>query len=51
MPNKTSSAQVNGSCPNTNCLPSKNEIKTAMLAGSPYTGLRDAIITHPTIAE
>jgi len=22
-----------------------------MLAGMPYTGLRDAIITHPTMAE
>jgi len=22
-----------------------------MLAGMPYTGLRDAILTHPTIAE
>jgi hypothetical protein len=26
-------------------------LKTAMLAGLPYTGLRDAILTHPTMAE
>ena len=26
-------------------------VQTAMLAGMPYTGLRDAIITHPTMAE
>jgi pyruvate/2-oxoglutarate dehydrogenase complex dihydrolipoamide dehydrogenase (E3) component len=26
-------------------------VQTAMLAGMPYTGLRDAIIAHPTIAE
>jgi pyruvate/2-oxoglutarate dehydrogenase complex dihydrolipoamide dehydrogenase (E3) component len=26
-------------------------IQTAMLAGLPYTGLRDAILTHPTMAE
>lgn len=26
-------------------------VQTAMLAGLPYTGLRDAIITHPTMAE
>lgn len=26
-------------------------IQTAMLAGMPYTGLRDAIIAHPTMAE
>jgi pyruvate/2-oxoglutarate dehydrogenase complex dihydrolipoamide dehydrogenase (E3) component len=25
--------------------------QTAMLAGMPYTGLRDAILAHPTIAE
>ena len=25
--------------------------QTAMLAGLPYTGLRDAILTHPTMAE
>jgi pyruvate/2-oxoglutarate dehydrogenase complex dihydrolipoamide dehydrogenase (E3) component len=26
-------------------------VPTAMLAGMPYTGLRDAIIAHPTMAE
>jgi pyruvate/2-oxoglutarate dehydrogenase complex dihydrolipoamide dehydrogenase (E3) component len=26
-------------------------VQTAMLAGAPYTLLRDAIVTHPTIAE
>jgi pyruvate/2-oxoglutarate dehydrogenase complex dihydrolipoamide dehydrogenase (E3) component len=26
-------------------------VQTAMLAGMPYTGLRDAIFTHPTTAE
>jgi pyruvate/2-oxoglutarate dehydrogenase complex dihydrolipoamide dehydrogenase (E3) component len=26
-------------------------VQTAMLAGMPYTGLRDAIITHPKMAE
>lgn len=26
-------------------------VQTAMLAGAPYTALRDAILTHPTIAE
>ena len=26
-------------------------VQTAMLTGMPYTGLRDAIITHPTMAE
>ena len=26
-------------------------VQTAMLAGMPYTGLREAIITHPTMAE
>ena len=26
-------------------------VQTAMLAGSPYMALRDAILTHPTIAE
>ena len=26
-------------------------VQAAMLAGLPYTGLRDAIITHPTMAE
>jgi len=26
-------------------------VQTAMLAGMPYTGLRDAIFTHPTMAE
>jgi len=26
-------------------------VQTAMLAGMPYTGLRDAILTHPTMAE
>jgi pyruvate/2-oxoglutarate dehydrogenase complex dihydrolipoamide dehydrogenase (E3) component len=26
-------------------------VQTAMLAGTPYTALRDAILTHPTIAE
>jgi pyruvate/2-oxoglutarate dehydrogenase complex dihydrolipoamide dehydrogenase (E3) component len=26
-------------------------VQTAILAGLPYTGLRDAIITHPTMAE
>ena len=26
-------------------------VQAAMLAGMPYTGLRDAIITHPTMAE
>jgi pyruvate/2-oxoglutarate dehydrogenase complex dihydrolipoamide dehydrogenase (E3) component len=26
-------------------------VQTAMLVGMPYTGLRDAIITHPTMAE
>jgi pyruvate/2-oxoglutarate dehydrogenase complex dihydrolipoamide dehydrogenase (E3) component len=26
-------------------------VQTAMLAGFPYTGLRDAIFTHPTMAE
>jgi hypothetical protein len=26
-------------------------VQTAMLAGLPYTGLRDAIFTHPTMAK
>jgi pyruvate/2-oxoglutarate dehydrogenase complex dihydrolipoamide dehydrogenase (E3) component len=26
-------------------------VQIAMLAGMPYTGLRDAIIAHPTMAE
>jgi pyruvate/2-oxoglutarate dehydrogenase complex dihydrolipoamide dehydrogenase (E3) component len=26
-------------------------VQTAMLAGLPYTSLRDAIIAHPTMAE
>jgi pyruvate/2-oxoglutarate dehydrogenase complex dihydrolipoamide dehydrogenase (E3) component len=26
-------------------------VQTAMLAGLPYDGLRDAILAHPTIAE
>jgi pyruvate/2-oxoglutarate dehydrogenase complex dihydrolipoamide dehydrogenase (E3) component len=26
-------------------------VQTAMLAGLPYTGLRDAMLTHPTMAE
>ncbi len=26
-------------------------VQTAMLGGMPYTGLRDAILTHPTMAE
>jgi pyruvate/2-oxoglutarate dehydrogenase complex dihydrolipoamide dehydrogenase (E3) component len=26
-------------------------VQVAMLAGMPYTGLRDAIMTHPTMAE
>jgi pyruvate/2-oxoglutarate dehydrogenase complex dihydrolipoamide dehydrogenase (E3) component len=26
-------------------------VQTAMLAGMPYTGLRDAILAHPTMAE
>jgi pyruvate/2-oxoglutarate dehydrogenase complex dihydrolipoamide dehydrogenase (E3) component len=26
-------------------------VQVAMLAGLPYTGLRDAILTHPTMAE
>jgi hypothetical protein len=26
-------------------------VQTALLAGLPYTGLRDAIFTHPTMAE
>jgi pyruvate/2-oxoglutarate dehydrogenase complex dihydrolipoamide dehydrogenase (E3) component len=26
-------------------------VQTAMLAGLPYTRLRDAILTHPTMAE
>jgi hypothetical protein len=26
-------------------------VQTAMLAGLPYTALRDAIIAHPTMAE
>jgi pyruvate/2-oxoglutarate dehydrogenase complex dihydrolipoamide dehydrogenase (E3) component len=26
-------------------------VQTAILAGLPYTGLRDAILTHPTMAE
>jgi pyruvate/2-oxoglutarate dehydrogenase complex dihydrolipoamide dehydrogenase (E3) component len=26
-------------------------MQTAMLAGLPFTGLRDAILTHPTMAE
>jgi len=26
-------------------------VQTAMLTGAPYTVLRDAILTHPTIAE
>jgi pyruvate/2-oxoglutarate dehydrogenase complex dihydrolipoamide dehydrogenase (E3) component len=29
----------------------KAAVQTAMLAGMPYTGLRDAILTHPTMAE
>ena len=26
-------------------------VQTAMLAGLPYTALRDAVIAHPTLAE
>jgi pyruvate/2-oxoglutarate dehydrogenase complex dihydrolipoamide dehydrogenase (E3) component len=26
-------------------------VQTAMLGGLPYTGLRDAIFTHPTMSE
>jgi len=26
-------------------------VQTAMVAAMPYTGLRDAIIAHPTMAE
>jgi hypothetical protein len=26
-------------------------VQTAILAGMPYTSLRDAIIAHPTMAE
>jgi pyruvate/2-oxoglutarate dehydrogenase complex dihydrolipoamide dehydrogenase (E3) component len=26
-------------------------VQAAMLAGLPYTGLRDAMIAHPTMAE
>ena len=26
-------------------------VQTAMLAGMPYTGLRDAVLAHPTMAE
>ena len=26
-------------------------VQTAMIAGLPYTALRDAILTHPTMAE
>jgi len=26
-------------------------VQTAMLAALPYTGLRDAILAHPTMAE
>jgi len=26
-------------------------VQTAMLAGLPYTGLRDAILAHPTMTE
>jgi pyruvate/2-oxoglutarate dehydrogenase complex dihydrolipoamide dehydrogenase (E3) component len=26
-------------------------VQTAMLAGLPYTALRDSILTHPTMAE
>jgi hypothetical protein len=26
-------------------------VQTAVLAGMPYPGLRDAILTHPTMAE
>jgi pyruvate/2-oxoglutarate dehydrogenase complex dihydrolipoamide dehydrogenase (E3) component len=26
-------------------------VQTAMLAGLPYTGLRDAVLAHPTMAE
>jgi pyruvate/2-oxoglutarate dehydrogenase complex dihydrolipoamide dehydrogenase (E3) component len=26
-------------------------VQAAMLAGMPHTGLRDAILTHPTMAE
>ena len=26
-------------------------VQTAMIAGLPYTGLRDAVLAHPTMAE
>jgi pyruvate/2-oxoglutarate dehydrogenase complex dihydrolipoamide dehydrogenase (E3) component len=26
-------------------------VQVAMIAGLPYTGLRDAVLTHPTLAE
>jgi hypothetical protein len=26
-------------------------VQIAMIAGSPYTALRDAVLTHPTLAE
>lgn len=47
---------VGGSCPNVACLPSKNVIRSAEVAhlarmAGAYTALRDAILTHPTMAE
>ena len=49
---------IGGSCVNVACLPSKNVIysakavvQTAILGGMPYTALRGAIFTHPTMAE
>jgi len=28
-----------------------SSVQTAMVAGLPYTALRDAILTHPTLGE
>src|SRR5262245_38779786 len=51
-------SMIGGSCVNVACLPSKNVIysakavvQTAILGGMPYTALRGAIFTHPTMAE
>jgi pyruvate/2-oxoglutarate dehydrogenase complex dihydrolipoamide dehydrogenase (E3) component len=58
---------IGGSCPNIACLPSKNilgftafgvgageilaAVQIAMIAGLPYTALRDAVLSHPTLTE
>ena len=38
---------IGGSCPNTNCLPSKNEIWSAKVANLVYHASKFGTMTHP----